>query len=155
MNFSDTQIFASPNAAIISDSPLGRSSKLYMIDMNNEMSIAIPTLPILNNVTQLLRTRHRIFWSEGFIIKAFSLEDLETRIVFSNEGKGKTYAYVLLSEQFIVAQLDGELHHIKRKILILLSATFIVQTQYTIMSPWLKIELIEIAWSPFFSPNSI
>ena len=102
MNFLDTQIFARTNAAIISDSRLGESSKLYMIDMNNEMSIAIPTTPILNNVTHLLRTRQMIFWSEGSAIKAFSLEDLETRMVYSNEGKGMPYFYVLFSEQCIV-----------------------------------------------------
>ena len=95
MNFLDTQIFARTNAAIISDSQLGESSKLYMIDMNNEMSIAIPTLPILYNVKHLLRTRRMIFWSEGFTIKAFSLEDLETRMVYSNEGKGMTVVSML------------------------------------------------------------
>ena len=96
LNFSDTKIFARPNAATVSDSRLGGSSgRLYMIDMNDEMSIAIPTLPILHNVTHLLRTPQMIFWSEGFTIKAFNLEDLETRVVYSNEGKGMTVVSML------------------------------------------------------------
>lgn len=74
---------------MVSDYKADGSAKLYMIDIRSEMTITIPTSPILNYITHIQRNKDMLYWSEGSTIMSFRFKDSQTQVIFQNNDKGK------------------------------------------------------------------